>query len=368
MLSYGSNELIVQLLAGSFAGLIADTIVHPIDTIRCRLQIQTTSSKTSQSMARQSIATQYRPAVYRNSFDAAKKMFLNEGIRSFYQGYGIVGFLTLPGHAVYFLTYEFCKPNFETWFGSSPFLSHFAACVAADSVGALFWTPMDVVKQRLQAQQSMYGLSSSSFSKYKSSTHTVGLILKEEGPRGLFRGFFASLFAYGPFCGTYFMIYEQWKDFFYGYFSPSSKTTSPSVDIHNSDFPFDPETKSSQVVSGSVSEQSLTHHFRTTGKGFLDFGIDVSGGFTGGAIAAMATTPLDVIKTRLQVFSHATQGGENMAYESYFSALSSIYRNEGFSAFFKGVGARTMWMAPSVAFTLVCYEQLKYLFDKMLIQ
>lgn len=80
---------------------------------------------------------------------------------------------------------------------------------------------------------------------------------------------------------------------------------------------------------------------------------------TAGAIAGMPaaylTTPCDVIKTRLQV---EARKGETR-YTSLRHCASTIYREEGFRAFFKGGPARVLRSSPQFAFTLAAYEVLQ---------
>ena len=80
---------------------------------------------------------------------------------------------------------------------------------------------------------------------------------------------------------------------------------------------------------------------------------------TAGAIAGMPaaylTTPCDVIKTRLQV--EARKG--EAAYTSLRHCATTIWREEGFRAFFKGGPARIMRSSPQFAFTLAGYEVLQ---------
>lgn len=83
---------------------------------------------------------------------------------------------------------------------------------------------------------------------------------------------------------------------------------------------------------------------------------------TAGAIAGMPaaylTTPCDVVKTRLQV---EARKGETK-YTSLRHCASTVYREEGFQAFFKGGPARVLRSSPQFAFTLAAYEVLQNTF------
>jgi len=71
--------------------------------------------------------------------------------------------------------------------------------------------------------------------------------------------------------------------------------------------------------------------------------------------AAYLTTPCDVIKTRLQV---EARKGES-SYTGLRHAAKTIWREEGFKAFFKGGPARIMRSSPQFGFTLAMYEVLQ---------
>lgn len=80
---------------------------------------------------------------------------------------------------------------------------------------------------------------------------------------------------------------------------------------------------------------------------------------TAGAIAGMPaayfTTPCDVIKTRLQV--EARKG--DTTYTGLRHAAKTIWKEEGFTAFFKGGPARILRSSPQFGFTLAAYEVLQ---------
>lgn len=80
---------------------------------------------------------------------------------------------------------------------------------------------------------------------------------------------------------------------------------------------------------------------------------------TAGAIAGMPaaylTTPCDVIKTRLQV---EARKGETK-YTSLRHCAQTVWKEEGFRAFFKGGPARILRSSPQFGFTLAAYEVLQ---------
>lgn len=73
--------------------------------------------------------------------------------------------------------------------------------------------------------------------------------------------------------------------------------------------------------------------------------------------AAYFTTPCDVIKTRLQVEARKGEVG----YTSLRHCASSILKEEGIAAFFKGGPARVIRSSPQFGFTLAAYEVLQKL-------
>lgn len=104
---------------GALAGLGGDAIVHPLDTLRARLQVSSaTLSKT--------------------------------GARNLYSGFWVVVAGTVPGHALYFGGYEWAKQTLGAYanqdFKPQQVAVHLTSGLIADVMGSLAWTPMDVVK------------------------------------------------------------------------------------------------------------------------------------------------------------------------------------------------------------------------------
>jgi hypothetical protein len=75
---------------------------------------------------------------------------------------------------------------------------------------------VDVVKERLQVQSIFVprptspsnSSSSASARRYNGSIDALNKIMREEGLRGIYKGYGATLLSYGPFSALYFMFYE----------------------------------------------------------------------------------------------------------------------------------------------------------------
>ena len=72
-----------------------------------------------------------------------------------------------------------------------------------------------------------------------------------------------------------------------------------------------------------------------------------------GASAAFICTPMDVVKTRLQV------PGGSLRYKGMIDCWKKVHAEEGFAAFFKGAGPRMAVTAPLFGIALLCFELQK---------
>jgi hypothetical protein len=73
-------------------------------------------------------------------------------------------------------------------------------------------------------------------------------------------------------------------------------------------------------------------------------------GFLSGTCATIATHPLEVIRTHIVV---------SPCSRSAWRVARSIHHRYGLRGFFKGMLARTLWLAPSAALSLAFYQQLQ---------
>ncbi|XP_014331634.1 mitoferrin-2-like [Xiphophorus maculatus] len=261
-------------------------------------------------------------ARYRNVMDALRQIVRTEGLWRPIRGVNVLAVGAGPAHALYFACYE--KIKFSLSDAIHPGTnSHFANGVAGCAATVLhdaIMNPAEVVKQRMQ----MFN------SPYRGVLDCMGSLLRQEGPAAFYRSYTTQLTMNVPFQALHFMTYEYLQE------------------LLNPHRQYNP---SSHVVSGALA----------------------------GALAAAATTPLDVCKTLLntqeaqavhviQAGAAATAAAASGPESRYISGLSeafrTVYRTGGVPAFFKGVQARVIYQMPSTAISWSVYEFFKYIITK----
>ncbi|KAM7507778.1 hypothetical protein LguiA_018231 [Lonicera macranthoides] len=251
-------------VAGAAAGVVAETVLYPIDTIKTRLQAVRGGGK-----------------------------IILKGLYSGLAG-NLVG--VLPASAIFIGVYEPIKQKLlKTLPENLSAFAHLTAGAVGGAASSIVRVPteaggkveeleklgvlQEVVKQRMQTGQ------------FASAPDAVRLIVAKEGFKGLFAGYGSFLLRDLPFDAIQFCIYEQLR---IGYKLAARRDLN------------DPEN----AIIGAFA----------------------------GAITGAITTPLDVIKTRLMV-----QGSANQ-YKGIFDCVGTIARDEGPTAFLKGIGPRVMWI------------------------
>eukprot|EP01114_Cavostelium_apophysatum_P021062 TRINITY_DN7242_c0_g1_i1.p1 TRINITY_DN7242_c0_g1~~TRINITY_DN7242_c0_g1_i1.p1 ORF type:complete len:344 (+),score=69.91 TRINITY_DN7242_c0_g1_i1:108-1139(+) len=279
-------------LAFSSAVYICENVVYyPFDVLRTRLQ-----------------TTRGVNFSWGASFGLAKQL----GVRGLYRGFLASSVGALPPHAVYFLSYNFCKDHLQSFHdkhyrrkstrieGKQALWVSFVAGGLADLIANFFVVPCEVVVQRLQIQDH------NSPTSYKGGIDAVKTIFRQEGIKGFFNGFGATLLAYAPASAIWWASYEHSKAMF-------------------SDMLTKRDGSNVVVVSQHIPAQILA-------------------GATAGWITTILTNPMDVVKTRLQT-QHYQVTAENQKltlYANTWSAFKVMMKEEGWRAFTRGVGPKLL--------------------------
>ncbi|KAG5603111.1 hypothetical protein H5410_034481 [Solanum commersonii] len=231
----------------------------------------------------------------------------SEGVAGLYRGIGAMGLGAGPAHAVYFSVYESCKKKFS---GGNPnnsaahAISGVCATVASDAV----FTPMDTVKQRLQLSES----------PYKGVLDCVKRVLKEEGFKAFYASYKTTVLMNAPYTAVHFATYEAAK------------------------------LGLSGVSPDSASDESIIVH--------------ATAGAAAGALAALVTTPLDVVKTQLQC--QGICGCDRFKSGSIGDVFRIIVKKDGYRGLMRGWMPRMLFHAPAAAICWSTYEAAKAFFQE----
>lgn len=253
-----------------------------------------------------------------------------EGVAGLYAGFGSVLALASLASGVYFSTYEATKRALEDG-GMADSWSTFAVSgIVAQSAAGLIYTPMDVVKERLQVQHmaarpARRGAAATVL--YSSSPQAALGILRAEGLRGMFRGYWASNYAWWPWNVLYFTAYEHGK---------AAWSEAQGVE--------GPLTPRDSALCATVRAAADAPPMCRPCAHSVVQGASV--------IATALTNPADVIKTRLQALP---QSGSMSAMD----CARKMVAQEGMGAFAAGMGARVLSIAPGSFLTFLCFEGLK---------
>ncbi|KAI8067971.1 mitochondrial carrier domain-containing protein [Gongronella butleri] len=267
------------LLASSLSALVARFVTHPIDTIKTRMQVA------------------HRPLTIVEVVRA-------HSLLSLYEGVTVTLWLCAPALSVYLSVYESSKQyGADQWQLplTSMALHLFSGCVAEIVAGLLF-TPMEVIKTRLQVQSLGShddNNGTSSTLTHKHTWHVIVDLYEHEGWRAFYKGYWLSLLVFAPQSAIYFVVYEQAKI-----------------------------------------------HWPPTLATFL------FGSMLASCISVAIANPLDVIKTRWQSTRNFTQ-------YTVTQLVMETLKTEGIAGFLKGTTARICWGVPMTTISFSLFEVFK---------
>lgn len=230
--------------------------------------------------------------------------FPSGGFSGIYRGVGSAVVGSAPGAAFFFCTYESAKAALARRFPRRDWAQdaavHMLAASAGEVAACAVRVPTEVVKQRAQA--GLHGGSSAA---------ALGAILARRTTHGLagvwrelYRGWGITVFREVPFTVIQFPLWEAMKGW-----GRRRRGTGVAEDV--------PAVES--ALYGSVA----------------------------GAIAAAATTPLDVLKTRVMLAEERVSVGV---------LFRRMLREEGVRPFFAGLAPRVTWISIGGAIFLGSYQ------------
>ncbi|EER38936.1 mitochondrial S-adenosylmethionine transporter [Histoplasma capsulatum var. duboisii H88] len=300
-----------SLISGAVAGLTVDLSLYPLDTIKTRLQ---QARKHTGSSTKHSTPS------------------LRQTVRGIYAGLPSVLLGSAPSAASFFIVYDgvnrflLSPPSSST---SNPvswqhaIFTHSLASSLGEISACAVRVPTEVIKQRAQA--GLFGGSTlhalkdilslrhaGTGSVNDTRARGLGLVIRE-----LYRGATITIAREIPFTVLQFTLWETMKD---AYASRRNAGADAST---------------------------------VPGSGLIGVGAAPSAlfGSLAGAVAAGLTTPLDVVKTRVMLARRS--GSDHIRVRD---VARRLMKEEGFGAFWRGIGPRVAWIGVGGAVFLGSYQ------------
>ncbi|KAL1563188.1 solute carrier family 25 member 44 isoform X2 [Salvia divinorum] len=279
--------------AGIFTGITV--ALYPISVVKTRLQVAS------------------HDAVEKNAMSVIKGLLKTDGIPGLYKGFGTVVTGAIPTRILFLTALETTKvaalKMIEPFKLSEPTQAALANGVAgmmASFCSQAVFVPVDVVSQRLMVQ------GYSGHATYTGGLDVVRKVVKSDGIRGLYRGFGLSVLTYSPSSAVWWATYGA----------------------------------SQRVIWRLLGDGNAAP---SEGKIVL---VQAAGGISAGATASFVTTPLDTIKTRLQVTGHEKRPTTKQV-------VRSLIADDGWIGLYRGLGPRFFSMSAWGTSMILAYEYLK---------
>lgn len=329
----------VNALCGASAGIASGIVTCPLDVIKTRLQGQ--GSFRPRNLARPS------RAVYNGLVGTARVIWLEDGVRGMYRGLGPMLLGYIPTWAVYMTVYDFSKDFFGPRM-ENKWLSRISASVTAGACSTLATNPIWVIKTRLMSQVSARALEENRPPwHYKGTFDAFRKMYTTEGIGAFYSGLAPALLGL-THVAIQFPLYEYFKMRFTGL--EMGQTNTQNDDVH---------------WLGILGATILSK-----------------------ICATSATYPHEVLRTRLQTqqrtlpshsheeisfrgghgYGHRTRppgtassdGMINMPrYRGVIKTCTTILHEEGWRAFYNGMGTNMLRAIPAAVTTMMTYESLR---------
>jgi len=348
----GTSPFWNHCFAGSLAGVSEHVIVYPIDTVKTHIQCTACPAKTSSQISPAKSFEQVFEQVKTPRGTATNKMntsstprsgFLTTmkhimspptplpltttgatatssavsieqsvGFTRLWRGVNTVLIGCVPAHALYFSSYESVKYANLRSDGSLPYWAGLLAGAAAVIGHDIIMSPLDTIKQRLQ------------LGHYPGFRQAALHMMKHEGMFSLYRSFPVTLLTNIPYGSIMVSTNEICKDYLSEHEGRRGQAPSLSVCL----------------LSSSM----------------------------GGMVASFTTTPLDRIKTILQIQKLQPVACERFGVcpkvalserLEWKQVVREILRHEGVGGLFRGCLPRMLSHTPAVAISWTTYETAK---------
>ncbi|QLQ78206.1 hypothetical protein HG537_0A04530 [Torulaspora globosa] len=323
------DYILRSAIAGGISGSCAKTLIAPLD--RIKILFQTSNPH----------YTKYAGSLV-GLVEAAKHIWINDGLRGFFQGHSVTLIRIFPYAAVKFVAYEQIR---NILIPSKEYEVHWRRLVSGSLAGlcSVFLTyPLDLIRVRLAYV--------TEHKKVKLGK-IVRTIWEEPVSATLAKKWYIPIW------------FAHWSNFYRGYI-PTVLGMIPyaGVSFFAHDYMHDllrvPVLAPYSVASLSEEEESRRSQKRQRIplKTWAEL---VSGGLAGMA-SQTAAYPFEIIRRRLQVSALSPRTMYEHKFQSITEITKIIYKERGWRGFFVGLSIGYIKVTPMVACSFFVYERMKW--------
>lgn len=299
---------------GGIASIIAGCSTHPLDLLKVRMQLQ---GETQKPNLRPALAFQpgtvhpSRPQPRVGLITVGVKLVQQEGVAALFSGVSATVLRQLLYSTTRMGLYDMFKKKWSdpNAGGTMPLTTKITAGLISGGIGAAVGNPADVAMVRMQADGR---LPVAQRRNYKSVVDAISTMAKNEGVTSLWRG--------------------------------SSLTVNRAMLVTASQLASYDEFKEMILRKGLMKDGLGTH---------------ATASFAAGLVAAVATNPVDVIKTR--VMNMKVEPGAPPPYSGAVDCALKTIRAEGPMALYKGFIPTISRQGPFTVVLFVTLEQVRKL-------
>lgn len=280
--------VITSLIAGAVAGSLAKTTIAPLDRTKINFQINKDV-----------------PYSFRAAMIFLRNTYTREGFMALWRGNSATMARIIPYSAIQFTAHEQWKKLLQVDLHDDTKVRRFMAGSLAGITSQSLTYPLDLARARMAVTDK--------YSGYKTLREVFVKIWQCEGPRTLYRGYWATILGVIPYAGTSFFTYDTLKKEYYKHTGDASPNT---------------------VIS-------------------LFFGA------AAGMIGQSSSYPLDIVRRRMQTTGVTAHCADR--YLTIGTTLSKIYREEGFiGGFYKGLSMNWIKGPIAVGISFATYDHIKH--------
>ena len=321
--------------AGMFSGVTC--MLYPLTVIKTRQMVDSSGRRPTGGVA------------------IVRDIVKQRGVLGLYQGFGTIVVGTLPIRMVYLSTLEVVKARVRGACEALdlPPMAHGIADAAGGATASLcsqvLGVPIDVVSQRQMVQGVSVRAADGGETKmkgYRNGVHAMRSIVKTDGIRGLYRGFGASIVTLVPGSALWWGFYGTYQR---AIWSAVPESMGGGGALGRLEVEGEGEGGGAGKAMGGWETPEPS-------EGTV-MGVQIASGLVAGATSGFLTTPLDIIKTRLQVLSGAP--GADARQHTFTSTARALYNEHGAMGFLRGVRPRMTSVAIWGTTMVTTYEFLK---------